>query len=245
MKLKLEIPDYISIENFQKLSSLEHLGDFEKLIETIHIFTGINKDEIGTWDIDSISQITKDLTKPIEADDAFYPIIEFNDVLYGYASIKKMTLGEYIDLERLCKEPRENMAEIAAILYRPVKKHNFKKLSFHIKNGLKVAKNKTENIFKHYTIEDYSVEDRDARAEEFKHLPVQYLNGALSFFLAAANNSLISTHPSLNQEEKKTMRMYQISLLSHLANIGDGLVPYINYRKPLSLKSQVTKVLPV
>ena len=40
--------------------------------------------------------------------------------LYGYSSIKKCSLGEYIDLETYCKDMENSMHKVAAILYRPI-----------------------------------------------------------------------------------------------------------------------------
>lgn len=243
MKLQITIPEYISIANFKRLSTLEHLSGFEKLIETIHLFTDINHDEIRKWDLDSISQISKDLVKPMDTKDEFYPILEFKGTLYGYSSLKKMTLGEYIDLERLCKDPVENLETIAAILYRPITKNKLTSLKYQVKNGIKVARGEHENVFKYYEIEDYNVESRDRRAEEFKSFPLQFINGAMSFFLATAVISSNSTQASsVTKEEMKWMKIAENQLLSHLTSIGGGLQQFINSQNPTSLQSQEVKV---
>ena len=244
MKLKLEIPDYISIANFRKLATLEHLSGFEKLIETVHMFTSISREEIRKWDVDSISQVSKDLVQPLDSKEEFYPVLEFKGTLYGYSSIKKMTLGEYIDLERLCKDPIDNLETIAAILYRPITKNKITSLKYQIKNGIKVARGEQENIFKYYEIEDYDVNERDIKADEFKDFPVQYLNGAMSFFLAAAvmsSNSIQAS--SVTKAQMKWMKVAEHQILNHLRNIGDGLRQFINSQKPVSLTSQEIKVL--
>lgn len=244
MKLKITIPEYISIANFRRLSTLEHLSGFEKLIEVVHLFTDIDKDEIRKWDIDSISQVSKDLVEPMNTKEEFYPVLEFNGTLYGYSSIKKMSLGEYIDLERLCKDPVENLETIAAILYRPITKNKLTSLKYQVKNGIKVARGQQENIFKYYEIEDYDVSKRDMRADEFKAFPIQYINGAMSFFLATAvissNNMKAS---SATKAEMKWMKIAENQLLKHLTSIGGGLQQFINSQKPVSLQSQEVKVL--
>jgi len=238
MKLELQIPDYISIANFRKLNTLEHLSGFEKLIETVHLFTEIDREEIRKWDINSISKIATDLSSPIDAQEQFYPVLKFNDVEYGYASIKKMTLGEYVDLERLCKDPMENLETIAAILYRPVTKNRITSLEYQVKNGIKVARGKQENLFKYYEIEEYDVTERDIRADEFKHFPFQYIMGALGFFLASVTLSLNNTKVYSTELEKKWMKIAERQSLRHLTNIGDGLLQFINSQNPISLKSQ-------
>ena len=242
MKLELQIPDYISIANFRKLNTIEHLSGFEKLIETVHLFTDIDKSDIRKWDMDSISKIANDLTQPLDAEGQFYPVLKFNDVEYGYASIKNMTLGEYVDLERLCKDPIDNLETIAAILYRPVTKNNITSLKYQVKNGIKVARGKQENLFKYYTIEEYDVAKRDVRADEFKDFPFQYIMGALGFFLASVTLSLNNTKVYSTQVEKKWMKLAERLSLNHLANTGDGLRQFINSQIPISLKSQVIQV---
>ena len=242
MKLELQIPDYISIANFKKLHTIEHLTGFEKLIETIHMFTDVEKDEIRKWDINSISKIAKDLSKPIDAKEAFYPIIEFKGIEYGYSSIKNMTLGEYVDLERLCKDPKQHLHTIAAILYRPLTENKVNGLKYNIKNGIKVARGKQENLFKYYKIEKYDTFKRDIRADEFENFPVQYISGALGFFLASVTISLKDIRPSSAAAEAKWMKIAAHQSLKHLENIGGGLQHFINSQKPMSLKSQEIKV---
>ena len=232
MKLTVTIPEFISIKDFKKLSTLEHLDPVDKMVEIIHVFTDISRDDIKQWDISTLSQISKDLEAPLAAPEEFYPVFYFNDVLYGYSSIKKMKVSEMIDLERLCKEPMENYEQIMAILYRPITEHRLDNASFKYHNAVKIVNGETENMIKYYSIEDYDSDKRELNADAFKDFPVQLANGAIAFFLSSATLSLNSINSSLPEEEKmKTEK----KILNLLRNIGGGLVPYTIYQKVPSL----------
>jgi len=247
MKIKLEIPDYLSVANFQKLQNLEHLTDLEKLIETIHVFTGYDKDEIAKWSPKDIGVITQDLTSAMEYKEIFYPVIQINDVNYGYSDISQMALGEFIDLEKLSKEPVKNLHEIMAIIYRPIEKHKFDKMSFKTLHGVRLLTEKLDNIFKWYTLKKYDSKDREAASKIMAELPVQFALGALSFFLGIVNIYLNSSLPSLdNLTKKKSLKIAEImttETLGALTSIGDGLRHYIRSPKQIYSVSREKEVL--
>jgi len=176
----------------------------------------------------------------------FYPIIQINDVNYGYADISQMTLGEFIDLERLCKEPVNNLAEIMTVLYRPIVKHKFNKMSWKTLHGVRLFTEKLDNVFKWYDIKDYNSKDRETNAEIMKQLPVQFAQGAMGFFLGLVNLSLANMNPYLDKKNK-TQKRGNVTLtrktLETLTSIGDGLRQYINYPKQIYSASQEKQVL--
>ena len=240
MKYQVEIPEYLSIEEYQKISMLEHLTDLEKTIEIVHTITHIDRDVLGRWTPNQLSNIGESVLNLMEIDKAtFYPIIEFNDVLYGYRPISKMTLAEYVDLERLCKEPNTNLAHIMAVLYRPITKDKTQSLKFQLKNGYKIAKGTAENLFNYYEIEEYNSNDRAVNAEKLLGFPVSWALGAMSFFLVIGTKSLNTTNHYLRPTEKMTMTKEMDNLL---VNIGAGLGQFIHSLKPISLVSPETRV---
>lgn len=181
-KVKIEIPDYLSIKYFQKLQNLEHLTDLEKIVETIHVFTGIEKDEIRTWSPKDLGLISGDLTEAMNYKEIFYPIIQIEDVNYGYSDMSQMSLGEFLDLEKLCKEPLNNLHEIMAIIYRPIKKHMFENMSWKMLHNVRLMTEQVDNIFKWYALEKYDSRDREVRSKIMSELPIQFALGALGFF---------------------------------------------------------------
>ena len=240
MKYKVEIPEYLSIGEYQKLSNLEHLTDLEKTMEIVHTVTTIDKDTLAKWTPNQLASIGESVLNLMDFDSAtFYPIIEFNDVLYGYRPLSKMTLGEYVDLERLCKEPNNNLHEITALLYRPITKDKTQSLKFQMKNGYKIAKGTAENLFKYYEIEEYNSSDRALNAVKMLEFPVALSLGALSFFLAIGTKSLNSTNKYLRPTEKMTMTKEMDNLMEA---IGGGLAQYIHSLNPISYQSLETRV---
>jgi hypothetical protein len=172
----------------------------------------------------------------------FFPVIEINGVLYGFSSIAKMTLGEYVDLERLAKAPNDNLEEIMAILYRPITKHSFNGVKWNFIKTFKVGFGKVENLFKYYTIEKYNSSKNAEQADLMATIPVSFALGALAFFLAVASNSLLSIQASsLSNKAEKKKRMEIIKKLTSVP-IGDGLLQFITYQKLPSLQSQEIRV---
>ncbi len=224
--IELTIPDYITIEQYSRMSKTEGMTALEKMLTGISAITGKDVEEVKRWSIEDIKHLSEEFTTLADHNQEFHSIIEWNDTLYGYAPIKASTLGEYIDIENLCQDFENNMHKVAAILYRPIKAHRFKSLQFHIKQKIKMLKNSVENVFDWYTVESYDSEKRKQVEEEFKDFPAHIFLGAVSFFLCSAN--LYSTN-TLYLEGKMSKRMSQemiqaqLELLSAVTGAGGGL----------------------
>jgi len=240
MKFEVNIPEYLTVGDYQKISMVDHLTDNERTVEITSIITGIDRKVVDQWAPEDVSKIISNVLSLMEIDDAtFYPIVEFDGVLYGYRTLSKMKLGEYIDLERLCKNPVQNLDEIMAILYRPVTKQRLQGMKYGVRQGLKIAKGEVENLFKYYDIEKYDSEQRIVDADKMKSFPASFALGALSFFLVVGSQSLNSMSKSSSQPEKKTMNSQMNALMQ---SIGDGLGQFIHYQKLPSLTSQGIRV---
>jgi len=240
MKYKVEIPEYLTIGDYQQITSLEHLSEVERMVEIISIITHLDREVVNKWEPNQLSEIVKSVFNLMEMDSTtFYPIIEFNDVLYGYRPLSKMKLGEYIDLERLCKEPVANLNEIAAILYRPITKNKLQGIEYGMKQGFKIAKGKVENLFKYYDVKEYDSEQRLVDAEEMNKFPVSFALGALSFFLVVGTKFLNDTSNSLTEMERMKMTKRIQTLTS---SIGGGLQQFILSQSLPSYQSLETRV---
>jgi len=180
-----------------------------------------------------------------DVDSKFFPVIEINGVLYGFSSIAKMTLGEYVDLERLAKAPNDNLEEIMAILYRPITKHSFNGVKWNFIKTFKVGFGKVENLFKYYTIEKYNSSKNAEQADLMATIPVSFALGALAFFLAVASNSLLSTQAYSTPNKKERMKKMEAIKKLVSVPIGDGLLQFIICRKLPSLQSREIKVLQI
>jgi len=228
MKIQLEIPEYLSIADWKYFNSLEHLSDSEKMISLISEMGGKDIDEVREWTPIALTQVYETLLTSFEGlEPMFYPVFELDGVKYGYKSLTSMTTGEYIDLERLAKQPVDNLEEIMAILYRPITKQRFSGLKWAFKNTYKVALGEAENLFKYYEIEKYDNKKRGEQAEVFKQLPASIGLGALSFFLVVGTSYSANTNLSSLPPKQQKMVMKQMNQQMDSLNIGAGLLRFI------------------
>lgn len=115
--------------------------------------------------------------------DLIKPIVEFKGVKYGLPAIEDLTIGEFADLDLLLSgDSAENkLAEIAAILYRPI------------------VSQKGETLI----LEPYDSVTYKQRVEDFQDFPLAAIKSANTFFLQSANSSLKSTAEFLQKEAQK------------------------------------------
>jgi len=221
--LKLEVPEFISIEKYKEINSFEGDNKFGQLVHSVSKITDKPISEVRNWSIDSLTKIVNVFAEIADHNQEFHSIIEWNGTLYGFAHMKQATLGEYIDLESLCKDLKTNMHKVAAILYRPITKHRFNSLEFITKQTIKMAKNEVENVFDWYTVEDYDSDKRRDREEQFKGFPIHIFLGALNFFLSTGSLYLNNIAYSQKKISKKMMKATEKEILESLsANTGAG-----------------------
>lgn len=245
MNFEITIPDYLSIYQLKQIQLYDHLSELDRMIKILSIISDKTEDQIRELPSSNILQIYSDvITNLLDIKNQFFPIFELNGVKYGFRSIAKMTLGEYVDLEMLTKKPMDNIEEIIAILYRPVVKENFNSFKWAFEHGINVAKGQVEDIFKYYDIEKYDTEKRYDNAEVLKHIPAGFALGALGFFLQVATLSLKSTQEYSN----KTLTQKEMMSLAKeivLPVIGVGLPHSISSQKVPSLTSPETNLLQI
>lgn len=244
-KIELNIADYLSIKDFKKAIALEHLSETEKMVESLMLLTDKPREEIKKWKPAQLTQVFEKVSESlIDVEPQFFPIMEVEGVKYGFNPISNMSLGEYVDLENLTKEPQENMAQIMAVLYRPITKHRFKGLKWSAKLGYKKVDGLAEELFKMYDVEEYDSSTRGERAEILEQLPVSFSLGALTFFLTLASNSLLATNLSSNlKSNKKVMERMKKQIQTTSPSIGDGLRQFITSLQHPSYPSMELKVL--
>lgn len=232
------IPDYLTIGQYQSIVGFNHDSKIEVMIHQVHCLTGIEKKELRGWDPSDLLNVSKKYTHLVDFKSTFFPLIEFKDDIYGYSSIRKAKLGEYIDIEEYAKDPNQNLAKLAAILYRPVSKSRFQDYDFVIEQGVKMVRNNVEgNVFDWYEIENYDIDDRLDKEIVMKDFPVHIILGALSFFLQTG--LLYTSHMTFSDtkmEEKIMKKRVEKAILETLSqSIGDGGVLYTTYPNQTSL----------
>lgn len=242
-KITFDLPPYLTIGQYQKMNSYKGDSPLYKLITLVEAVTKYPKDEIMTWDMESLTAVASKFQDVADPDNEFHSLIEWNGSLHGYAHMDKANLGEYIDLENLTKDLEGNLHKVAALLYRPVTKHRFNTLEFGYKQKVKMVKNDVANVFDFYDVETYDNNKRKDREEAFKDFPVHIVLGAISFFLVTANLYLTTTLSLVkDSNEKMEMKDTMKNLLASLGHsIGHGGGLSTTSLNPTYLRLQETK----
>lgn len=239
--LTINIPTYLTIKQYSDVLKYKGDSNFEKLVHTVSVLTGIDKETVQKFPIKTLTDIGNDYGELIDSKNEFHSILEWNGVLYGYSNIKNQTLGEYVDLENLSKDFENNMHKICALIYRPITKHRFNSLKFTVKQKIKMLNNDVENVFDWYEVEQYDNSKRKMVEESFKDFPAHIFLGAISFFLSASSlysTNILYLERQLTKTQMETMMDDTLQILSKTIGSGGGLST--NYLNPIYLKLQGT-----
>jgi hypothetical protein len=200
-KYKLEEP---TIENWSKLIKMQEWTDEREFsIKLLSFITGLTEEEIENTDASEIIKATTTISNYLLATtNEFQNEIEFNGKKYRFLDLANLTFGEFIDIDTfLTKSPEEKKREmhlLMAMLYREVDE-----------TGKYVP---------------YNSKLVQIKAEEFKDLPVKYVNGATSFFFRLDKVLRGDLKGSLWQQTKMILKMiYLLVKFSVLISIGVGL----------------------
>ena len=242
--MEIKLPEYISISDYKKIVSLEHLTESEQMLVRISILTKTDLQTVRSWTGDDVVNITNRITDLLnETKPEFYPLIEFEGKTYGFSALSKMTLGEYVDLENLCKDINNNLSETMALMYREVTTNKFDTFKWKLNSRVKLALGKTEDLFKYYKIKPYNSDNMPIDAEVFEQFPVKYLLGALFFFTLIRTEYLKNTLLYLTPNNEEITTIMNLEMVSLLQSIGGGLAQFMVSAKPISFQSQETNVL--
>lgn len=239
--LEIDIPEFLSIEQYAKMAKVNSSNKFDSLIQAVHILTGHKIEDIRTWSLDSIKDLADAFNNIADPKQEFHSIIEWNGELLGYSPVAKATLGEFIDIENLSKDLEGNMHKICAILYRPIVNHRFESFKFMVKQKIKMARNEVENVFDWYDTETYDSKKRKMREEAFKDFPVHIFLGAVAFFLNSVNMysiSILSSNKQISKMKASKLLQSQMELVSK--NIGRGGGLFTHSLSPQYLALQAT-----
>ena len=246
MEYSINIPDYLMLKHWKELNKMSTLNEREHIISIISALTDLTPEQILDWDMKSIIAVHNELHKIVtEINPEFYPIIEWEGQLWGFSTMSKMTMGEYIDLDTLSKDSDKNINQILAILYRPVTKNNVSG-TFMVKSTLKAMKYDVENVFDYYELEKYDPVTRKQRASMFDNFPMEMALGAMAFFLDI-NSLLLSDSQiyslKLNEELMKNWMETLTPSRQRLLNTTVGYLRSRNWATPPSYPSQEIKQL--
>ena len=189
-KITLNIPtswNEVSIGMYKKFTDLQKqdIPTDEKNVKVVCILCNVDEDLLARFQYKDLKLISKDLAKLLnnepkkEANDLIKRV-EFIGKKYGFIpNLSTISLGEYVDIEELSRQPYKNLNKIMSILYRPIVKDN----------GTR------------YSIEEYKADDEIW--EEFNEFPMLAAYSALEFFFCLSKTLPSNLNKYLRQEVRE------------------------------------------
>ena len=183
----------VTLEKWAELIALEETTKSEEAFETITSMSDIPRKLVSQLALSDVVGIMGKISElQAKADTTLKNLIDIDGVEYGFhPDLSDITLGEFADLEVMIKDGIENnLAEIMAILYRPI----------------------TERKGKNYTIQAYDGALR-LRAEEMKQMKAEDVQGALVFFWHFVKKLLLTMPSYLMEQTEKIVEETQTRTL--------------------------------
>jgi hypothetical protein len=180
MKVKITIPDEITIDQFQKIDAISksNLSGFEMDNEIIEVFTGIK----NAGDITQLDRIflTDTIEKALLKEGEFKQRFVLNGIEFGMIpNFDKITGSEYDDLIRYFGKD-EFLHLFMAVGFRPIK---------------------LKDNFKNYQIVNYS--GTSELSEIMKQTPIAIAKGFNVFFWSLSKTLEASIQKSMAEERAK------------------------------------------
>ena len=191
----------VTLEKWVILANLKGLTNSEESLEWVKMLSDIPEKLIKELSIPALSVILNRLSKlQAERSGELKRVIEVDGRHYGFhPNLEDLTLGEYADIEHFIKEGVEhNMAQIMAILYRPI----------------------VEREGNAYIIEAYDGKI-DVRAEKFKKMSAEQVESSMFFFWIFVNELFKILPSSLMQRTREMMQLVQMKHLQKNGDISD------------------------
>ena len=184
--MRVTLPENISditldqFLKFEKLRKREDLTDDEHNKRAVCIFTDIPYNKIDKIELNDYEVVLSQIVAALNLEVEFVKTFKLNGIEYGFEpDLNGMTAGQYADLMEYQGDP-DNMHKLMAVLFRPV-----------------TNRDKLGN----YQIEYYK--GTAQHAETLKGMPMNVVNGALTFFLNLRKALLISTLKYIKAEPRK------------------------------------------
>jgi hypothetical protein len=204
-KKEYEVKD-VNLMNYKDILEMLENPDKDTPYEIVEMLSGCPKEELmalKTVDWYFLWREVEDmLLGSSTSTTTIVPVIEFQGVRYSLPSIEDMSIGEFADLDVITSgtSPEKRMAEIAAILYRPI----------------------VEETPEYIKIESYSLEGTRKRQKLFQYLPLTAIKSANTFFLQCLNQSLKNMLDSLTSEKNNSTFLEDLADLekSHPQDLG-------------------------
>ena len=175
---------------YKKFTDLnkEKISEEEKNVKVVCILCNVDEETLARFEYRDLKLISKDLSKLLNTEpekdaEKLIKKVEFNGNKYGFIpNLSTISLGEYIDIEGLSKEPYKNLNKIMSILYRPIIKEKGSR----------------------YLIQEYNPKEEDW--EDFKDFPMMAAYSALNFFFCLSKTLPKSLNKYLRNQTRENWK---------------------------------------
>jgi hypothetical protein len=210
-----------TIEDWARIMVLQEWSD-ERQFSTILLsqITGLSQEEIENADYQEILDAAQTISEYFLTESSeFKNEFKFNNKTYRFLDLPNLKFGEFVDIDGFLTKPvvekKKEMNLLMAMLYREVDEDG-----------------------KYLPYDSSKVQ---LRAEEFKKLPVKYVNGASSFFLRLGRLSQGNTTLSFWSKAKMMMKVIYLSV-KFLLLIGFGVGLALLLRLPMKISQRWKKL---
>jgi len=158
--VKLQVPESLAdipISKYKKFIAMANEDNGDE--QALYHFCGLTPDQQERMKVADKNRLRLILSTALQEKPALVQTFEFKGVKYGlHPKIEDISMGEYVDLDELLKEPYKNAEKVLGILYRPI----------------------TSKKFGKYLIENYDPDKHTG--EGFDELGTNILLGCMLFF---------------------------------------------------------------
>jgi hypothetical protein len=176
--------------------------------QALYHFCGLTPDQQERMRVSDKNRLRLILSTALQEKPALVQTFEFKGVKYGlHPKIEDISMGEYVDLDELLKEPYKNAEKVLGILYRPI----------------------TSKKFGKYLIENYDPDKHTG--EGFDELGTNILLGCLLFFYRLEIALLITF---LRYSQKEEMTNQPSTDRPSSLKSGDGIAQSIKLLEAIS-----------
>ena len=197
--VKIKLPS--TYEDITIKQVMQH-GDKElNDLHLLRIYANLTQDEAEKLPMVLVAQAVAHIKEILTApNQVHHKVIEVNGVKYGFIpDWEEFTVGEFIDMEKLCENVAANADKIMSVLYRPI----------------------TATAGKEYKVATY---EGTKGAERFQQVSAAYLYGALLFFSRIRNEYEQNGLRSLAKRTKQAIQAIQSN--SNSTKGGAGIINY-------------------
>lgn len=199
--VKIQIPENLSdieVGTYKKFIMLANEYNGDEL--ALHYFCGINPAMQEGMMKKDLDEIREQVGKVLQERPALIKTFTHNNKEYGFhPKLEDISMGEYVDLDQLLKEPYKNAEKVMGVLYRPI----------------------TRKMFGKYDIESYDPDVHDGRG--FDSLSADIFLGCLLFFYRIELKLQRTFLLSLVEEGKQMDSMLE----NNFPRSGAGMEPLI------------------